>query len=110
MIKNLAKYYFSTPTKQVRVRYAPSPTGFLHLGGLRTALYNYLYAKRYKGKFILRLEDTDKEREVAGSKQNIMEMLKWVGIKWDQGPDMTDGKYGPYVQSERLHLYKQYSK
>ncbi len=84
----------------VRVRFAPSPTGFLHLGGLRTALYNFLYAKRHGGKFILRIEDTDQTRVVPGGLENILKTLKWAGLTWDDGP---------YIQSERLKLYKEYA-
>ena len=94
---------------QVRVRYAPSPTGELHIGGLRTALFNYLYAKEKKGKFILRIEDTDKTREVEGSAERLAEDLRWAGIEWDEGPD-KEGNYGPYVQSSRLKIYETWMK
>lgn len=89
----------------VRVRFAPSPTGFLHLGGLRTALYNYLFAKKANGRFILRIEDTDQTRRVKGAAEKIIEDLSWAGIEIDEGPNIG-GKYGPYVQSERLDLYR----
>ncbi|XP_038209367.1 probable glutamate--tRNA ligase, mitochondrial [Zerene cesonia] len=90
-----------------RVRFAPSPTGYLHLGGLRTALYNYLFAKSRGGVFILRIEDTDQSRKVEGSIQALIEDLDWSGIECNEGPN-RGGKYGPYVQSERLHIYQQY--
>ncbi len=93
---------------QVVTRFAPSPTGFLHVGGIRTALYAYLWAKKNKGTFILRIEDTDKEREVAGSKEHIMATLSWLGIEYNEGPDVG-GPHAPYLQSERLDLYKKYA-
>ena len=93
---------------QVRVRFAPSPTGYLHVGGLRTALYNYLFAKHFGGKFILRIEDTDQSRKVEGAVENLIETLKWSGIEYDEGPD-RDGGRGPYVQSQRLELYRKYA-
>ena len=92
----------------VRVRFAPSPTGPLHIGGLRTALYNYILAKKYKGSFILRIEDTDKKREVKGSANYILNSLSWIGIKPDEGP-FGGGAYGPYRQSERNNIYKKYA-
>tara|TARA_B100000131_G_scaffold317825_1_gene360559 strand:+ start:6889 stop:8292 length:1404 start_codon:yes stop_codon:yes gene_type:complete len=88
-----------------RVRFAPSPTGFLHIGGLRTALYNYLFAKQTKGKFILRIEDTDRNRFVEGAVDNLIKTLKWSGIKFDEGPGQ-DSNLGPYFQSERLKIYQ----
>lgn len=93
----------------VRVRFAPSPTGFLHIGGVRTALFNWLFARHYGGQFILRLEDTDEKRAVAGAADDIMASLRWVGIDWDEGPDIG-GPYGPYVQSVRSEqgIYRQY--
>ncbi|XP_053328282.1 probable glutamate--tRNA ligase, mitochondrial [Spea bombifrons] len=91
--------------KEVRVRFAPSPTGFLHLGGLRTALYNYLFAKKHGGSFILRLEDTDRSRLVAGAAEGIENMLEWAGIPPDESP-RQGGPYGPYEQSKRLDLYQ----
>ena len=94
---------------QVRTRFAPSPTGFMHLGGLRTALYNYLFAKKNGGKFILRIEDTDQERYVEGATEVIYDTLKGCGMNWDEGPDIG-GDYGPYVQSERKSLYLPYAK
>jgi glutamyl-tRNA synthetase len=94
--------------QQVRVRFAPSPTGPLHIGGVRTALYNYLFAKGNNGVFILRIEDTDHARFVEGAEEYIFDSLKWCGIVVDEGVN-EGGKYGPYRQSERLHLYKQYA-
>jgi glutamyl-tRNA synthetase len=93
---------------QVRVRFAPSPTGPLHIGGVRTALYNYLFAKKFSGKFILRIEDTDQTRFVEGAEEYIMEALRWCGLTVDEG--ITEGgSYGPYRQSDRKHIYKQYA-
>lgn len=91
-----------------RVRFAPSPTGYLHIGGLRTALYNYLFAKNQKGQFILRIEDTDRNRYVKGAVENLITTLKWVGLEHDEGPG-DEGKYGPYLQSERLKIYKKHA-
>ena len=93
----------------VRTRFAPSPTGFMHLGGLRTALYNYLYARREGGQFILRVEDTDQERFVPGATEVIYDTLKGCGLTWDEGPDVG-GPCGPYIQSERKDLYLPYAK
>jgi glutamyl-tRNA synthetase len=93
---------------KIVTRFAPSPTGFMHVGGIRTALYAYLWAKKNNGSFILRIEDTDKEREVEGSIDHIMESLKWLGIDWDEGPDIG-GSNSPYIQSERLDSYKKYA-
>src|SRR4051812_40285004 len=95
-------------TKNIVTRFAPSPTGMMHVGGIRTALYAYLWARKHKGTFILRIEDTDKEREVEGSAAHIMESLAWLGIRYDEGPDIG-GPRGPYLQSERLPLYKKYA-
>ncbi len=94
--------------KKVVTRFAPSPTGFMHVGNLRTALFTYLLAKKDNGTLILRIEDTDKEREVAGATEHILKVLKWIGISWDEGPDIG-GTHTPYTQSERLDLYKQYA-
>ena len=94
---------------EVRTRFAPSPTGFMHLGGLRTALYNYLYAKKMGGKFILRIEDTDQERFVEGATEVIYNTLRDCGMNWDEGPDVG-GDYGPYVQSDRKDIYLPYAK
>lgn len=92
-------------TSQIRTRFAPSPTGFLHVGGIRTALFAYLVAKQANGSFILRIEDTDKNREVEGSADHIKECLKTLGIEWDEGLD-AGGDFGPYIQSQRLEIYK----
>ena len=94
--------------KETRVRFAPSPTGPLHMGGVRTALYNYLFAKKNQGKFILRIEDTDQNRYVEGAENYIIESLKWCGILFDEGPG-TESAFGPYRQSERKNLYKEYA-
>lgn len=92
----------------VRTRFAPSPTGYLHVGGVRTALFAWLVAQQAGGQFVLRLEDTDKKREVEGSGQHIIDSLSWLGIEWDEGPD-KGGKYGPYKQSERLDSYRKWA-
>src|SRR5690625_7786896 len=92
---------------EVRVRYAPSPTGDLHIGNARTALFNYLYARHFNGKFIIRTEDTDINRNVEGGEESQLTYLKWLGLDWDEGPD-KGGNYGPYRQMERLDLYKKY--
>ncbi len=94
--------------KKVVTRFAPSPTGFMHIGGVRTALFAYLFAKKMGGTFILRIEDTDKAREVEGSIAHIQESLKWLGIDWDIGPDKP-GDFGSVIQSERLATYKEYA-
>jgi len=93
---------------KVVTRFAPSPTGFMHVGGVRTALYAWLWAKKNKGTFILRIEDTDKEREVPGSIEHIIKSLNWLKINWDEGPN-TEGPHSPYLQSQRLDLYKRYA-
>ena len=103
---------------EVRLRFAPSPTGYLHIGGLRTALFNYLYAKHNGGKFILRIEDTDRTRFVEGALENLIEVLGWAGLNHDEGPKILDGKikeegeFGPYIQSERVQngLYEKYAR
>ncbi|WP_298901135.1 glutamate--tRNA ligase [uncultured Psychroserpens sp.] len=95
-------------TKPVRVRFAPSPTGPLHIGGVRTALFNYLFAKKHNGTFVLRIEDTDQNRYVEGAEDYIVESLHWCGIPFDEGVEKNE-KFGPYRQSERKHLYKQYA-
>lgn len=94
--------------KEVRTRFAPSPTGYMHIGNLRTALYTYLIAKHNGGKFILRIEDTDQERYVEGAVDVIYKTLKMVGIEHDEGPD-KGGDYGPYIQSQRKEIYKKYA-
>ena len=92
----------------IRTRFAPSPTGFLHVGGVRTALYAWLIAKQNEGEFILRIEDTDKVREVEGSEKHIIDSLHFLGIEWNEGPDIG-GQYEPYRQSERLEIYKEWA-
>ncbi|HOK55807.1 MAG TPA: glutamate--tRNA ligase [bacterium] len=92
----------------VRVRFAPSPTGFLHIGNARTALFNYLFARKNKGKFVLRIEDTDIERSRKEYEEAIIEDLKWLGLEWDEGPDVG-GEYGPYRQSERIYIYREFA-
>ena len=91
-----------------RVRFAPSPTGFLHVGGLRTALYNYLFARHNNGKFVLRIEDTDRNRYVEGAVENLIKALNWAGLHYDEGPDIG-GDFGPYMQSQRLDIYKRHA-
>ena len=93
--------------QNIRVRYAPSPTGPQHIGGIRTALYNYLFAKKHGGAFILRIEDTDQTRYVEGAEEYILESVKWCGFQFDEGVNIG-GKYGPYRQSERKHIYRQF--
>ena len=93
---------------KVRVRYAPSPTGLLHIGNARTAIFNYLYAKSHDGDFIVRIEDTDIKRNVVGGEQSQLDNLRWLGLDWDESPD-KGGPYGPYRQLERLDLYKTYA-
>ncbi len=90
---------------QVRVRFAPSPTGFVHIGSLRTALFNYLFARHNNGKNILRIEDTDQTRKVEGSVENLISSLNVLDIEFDEGP-IQGGNYGPYFQSERLNIYQ----
>lgn len=92
----------------VRVRFAPSPTGFLHIGGLRTALYNYLFAKHHGGECILRIEDTDQTRFVEGAEENIVDICRWAGMEFDESPE-KGGPFGPYRQSERTELYQKYA-
>lgn len=92
---------------EVRVRFAPSPTGYLHLGSLRTALFNYLFAKHHGGKFVLRIEDTDQSRKVEGAVENLINILNEMGLGYDEGPGVG-GDFGPYFQSERLDIYKKY--
>lgn len=92
-------------TKKIRARYAPSPTGHLHIGNTRTALFNYLFAKHYGGEFIIRIEDTDQKRNIEHGEKSQLDNLKWLGIEWSEGPDTENQPYGPYRQSERLHIY-----
>ncbi len=96
-------------TIPVRVRYAPSPTGFPHVGNIRTALFNWLFARHNGGSFIIRIEDTDVARRVEGSAEAVLEALRWLGLDWDEGPEVG-GKFGPYFQSQRLKLYQQAAK
>ncbi len=100
--------YFCSMSKSPRLRFAPSPTGGLHLGGVRTVLYNYLYAKKHGGEFILRIEDTDQSRYVPGAEQYIIDCLEWCGLLADEGPHVG-GPYAPYRQSERKELYRSYA-
>jgi glutamyl-tRNA synthetase len=95
--------------KTVRTRMAPSPTGELHIGGLRTLLYDYALAKKNNGQFIIRIEDTDQKRYVEGSQERILQVIKDYGLSWDEGPDIG-GDYGPYVQTQRLDIYQKYAK
>ena len=88
----------------VRTRFAPSPTGYLHVGGARTALFNWLYARQHGGTFILRIEDTDEKRNTEEARQVIYDGLNWLGLDWDEGPD-KGGPFGPYQQSERSDIY-----
>src|SRR3989338_7460456 len=101
---------------EIRTRFAPSPTGYLHIGGLRTALYEYIFARQNKGTFVLRLEDTDQTREVEGAVENLLKSLKWAGLLADEGILLdNDGKvaekgnFGPYTQSKRLKIYQKYA-
>ncbi len=96
---------------KIRVRFAPSPTGYLHVGNARTALFNWLFARHHSGAFVLRIEDTDVERSEASFETQLLEDLRWLGLDWDEGPDKPDagGPFGPYRQSERLDLYKKYA-
>ena len=96
-----------------RVRFAPSPTGHLHVGNVRTALFNWLFARQHGGAMILRIEDTDVERSDAAHEQPIYDDLKWLGLDWDEGPDVDSkgggGKFGPYRQSDRLEIYREHA-
>lgn len=92
----------------VRVRFAPSPTGALHIGGARTALFNWLFARHMKGKFILRIEDTDRNRSTLDAVRTILHGMEWLGLDWDEGPQV-DGPFGPYFQTERLEIYRKYA-
>ena len=95
--------------EKYRLRYAPSPTGFLHIGGARTALFNYLYAKHYNGKFIVRIDDTDTKRNVEGGEESQLKFLRWLGIEIDETTDTKPkGKYAPYRQSEKFKIYYKY--
>ena len=89
----------------VRTRFAPSPTGFLHIGGVRTALFNWLFARHHGGQFVLRIDDTDQQRNVVEALQPILDGFRWLGIDWDEGPEMG-GSYEPYYQSQRSDRYQ----
>lgn len=106
--KNSKRLDGTRMARRVRTRFAPSPTGYMHVGNLRTALYAYLLAKKYDGDFILRIEDTDRERYVEGAVDIIYDTLRQTGLIWDEGPDIG-GDYGPYIQSERMHMFKGYA-
>src|SRR5688500_12585939 len=93
---------------QVRTRFAPSPTGYLHIGGVRTALYSGLYARKHGGSCVLRIEDTDAARNTPEAVQAIFDGMRWAGLNWDEGPDVG-GAFGPYRQTERLDLYRSYA-
>jgi glutamyl-tRNA synthetase len=95
--------------KKIRLRFAPSPTGFVHIGSLRTILFDYLLSKHLKGDLVLRLEDTDKSRQIEGSLDNLLEICEWLGIEFDEGPHKEKEKYAPYIQSQRLEVYKKYT-
>ncbi len=95
-------------SKVVRTRFAPSPTGYLHVGGARTALYSYLYAKKNNGQFVLRIEDTDQARSTKESQDMLIEDLKWLGLTWDEG-DGVGGEFAPYQQSQRLQIYQEHA-
>src|SRR5438477_544116 len=105
MKKNPA--FAKATARQVRLRFPPSPTGPLHIGNARTILFNYLFAKQNKAETVLRIEDTDKERSKLEWVQNIIDELHWLGIDWNEGPDI-DGPHGPYKQSQRTDIYKKY--
>ena len=92
----------------VRVRFAPSPTGYLHIGGARTALLNWLWARHTGGKFVLRVEDTDRERSTEEAVRAILDGMRWLGLDWDEGPEVG-GPFGPYFQMQRLGLYREYA-
>lgn len=106
MVENIKNKY--KMERKVRVRFAPSPTGPLHIGGVRTALYNYLFAKKHGGDFLLRIEDTDQTRFVPGAEEYIIKAFDWLGIKFDEGQGIG-GDYGPYRQSDRKEMYKEYA-
>lgn len=98
----------TAPDRPVRVRFAPSPTGWLHVGGARTAYFNWLYARQHGGVFVVRIEDTDAERSTAASEAGVLDDLRWLGLAWDEGPGV-DGPFGPYRQSERLAIYREHA-
>jgi glutamyl-tRNA synthetase len=92
----------------VRLRFAPSPTGYLHIGSARSALFTWMYAKRHNGKFLIRIEDTDQKRSVEGAIENVFTSLRWLGLDWDEGPDIG-GPHAPYIQTERAELYQKWA-
>ena len=94
--------------KDIRVRFAPSPTGYIHVGNARTALFNWLFARQHKGVFVVRVEDTDVERSREEYEHRLIDDLRWMGLDWDEGPDVG-GNFGPYRQSERLDIYQGYT-
>ncbi|HEY0788771.1 MAG TPA: glutamate--tRNA ligase family protein, partial [Thermoanaerobaculia bacterium] len=94
-----------SPMRTVRVRFAPSPTGHLHVGGARTAIFNWLWARHNRGAFIIRIEDTDQVRSTLESEQMVLDDLRWLGLEWDEGPEVG-GPFGPYRQSERMDRYR----
>ncbi|EGP89862.1 uncharacterized protein MYCGRDRAFT_68164 [Zymoseptoria tritici IPO323] len=100
---------YKLPGTPARTRFAPSPTGYMHIGGLRTALFSYLLAKRTEGQFLLRIEDTDQKRLVPGAEERLCQDLRWAGLQWDEGPQVG-GPHGPYKQSERTHIYQEHAK
>src|SRR4029078_9392066 len=106
---SLPLLYSLTPMSEIRVRFAPSPTGYLHIGGARTALFHLLFARDHGGKFVLRIEDTDMKRNTEEAMAAIYEGLEWLGLNWDEGPHVG-GEFGPYLQSERTELYERYFK
>jgi glutamyl-tRNA synthetase len=107
--RNALLHYSVTPMSDIRVRFAPSPTGYLHIGGARTALFNWLFARHHGGKFVLRIEDTDIKRNTEEAMAAIYDGLQWLGLNWDEGPH-AGGEFGPYLQSERTELYERYLK
>src|SRR5438132_10822734 len=98
-------HYWITPMSDIRVRFAPSPTGYLHIGGARTALFNWLFARHHGGQFILRIDDTDARRNVTEALQPILDGFRWLGIGWDEGAEVG-GPCGPYYQSQRQERYR----
>src|SRR5438093_13787003 len=99
-------HYWITPMSDIRVRFAPSPTGYLHIGGARTALYNWLFARHHSGTFVLRIEDTDVKRSTEEAIGIVIGSLRWLSLDWDEGPEVG-GDFGPYRQSERLASYQE---
>src|SRR3982750_616751 len=111
LARDSATWFLVCSMSSVRVRFAPSPTGFFHIGSARTALFNWLYARHTGGKFILRIEDTDKERNSEQFLNVIYDALTWLGLNWDEGPKIGTsggGNFGPYLQSQRSDVYRKY--